>query len=71
MSRLKITQIVIPDYDTYAVIHLQGGSAFGASKEWCDVQHPAVGDYVIDTDWSSPGTPGYTYRRKVEKAASE
>jgi hypothetical protein len=44
--RIKIVRIEQPDPDHYAVIHLEGGSAFGCGQSWFDEQQPAVGRYV-------------------------
>jgi len=46
-DRFTITRIVQPDYDSYAVIHLSGGVAFGCGKQWFDAEDPQVGSVVV------------------------
>ena len=46
-DRFTITRIVQPDYDSYAVIHLSSGGAFGCGKDWFDAEHPRVGAVVV------------------------
>jgi len=46
-DRYRITRIVQPDYDSYAVVHYEGGYAFGCGKAWFDAERPEVGRYIV------------------------
>lgn len=43
---LRVTRVQIPDPDSYAVIHMEGGFAFPATYEWVQQQKPEVGGYI-------------------------
>lgn len=63
---LRITEIVSPDYDSYAVIHM-GRWAFGCSRAWFEAQRPLVGGY-IDID---PSTGGRLFVSEADAAKRE
>ena len=46
-ERYRITGIVQPDYDSYALIEYGRGWAVGVGKDWYETNRPESGDGVV------------------------